>query len=75
MSVVGFRYAIMLMMAMALHYGIEADKHVMTRVVIVLFEVRKYVFSRFILFHLPFARQEQTLDARDIVARYSQLIT
>jgi hypothetical protein len=70
---VGFRYPIMLMMTLALQYGNEDDEHVMTRSITWHFGVKKFIFCRFVVSHLSFFKQDETLNAKGILMRYAAL--
>jgi len=70
---VGFRYPLMLMMSSAFQYGHEDDEHVMTRIVTRMFGVRKYILFGFVVSHLSFFKQDETLNANSILTKYSEL--
>ncbi len=70
---VAFKYPIMIMMALAYELTKNNDdEHLMTVSLPALFGLKKYIFQKLIVCHLSFFKQDENLQASEIIDQYTK---
>jgi len=70
---VAFKYPIMMMMALAYELTKNNDdEHLMTVSLPALFGLKKYIFQKLIVCHLSFFKQDENLQASEIIDQYTK---